>query len=94
MVAAVNAKLKSLDLRLMWAIESPWEGHPILGGCLHFKLSLVQGGRWVWGDLSLLLGPSRVAGPRGEVCVCLGVPPGSWFPFFIPDFPSTNPFVS
>lgn len=31
---ALNAKLKSLHFRLMWSIESPWEGQPMGGACI------------------------------------------------------------
>lgn len=46
---AVNAKLKSLDFRLMWAVESPREGPPVLGGiCMLNSLwHRVEGGWWV-----------------------------------------------
>lgn len=35
---ALNAKLKSLDLRLLWVTESLWKSQPRLEGSLHFKL--------------------------------------------------------
>ena len=34
----LNAKLKSLDLRLLWVTESLWKSQPRLEGSLHFKL--------------------------------------------------------